>query len=89
MGGDELTVVLVIGILFIVGGIVLLTRIIVSAVQRHHGRTIASSVVSEMLARGMSPQDIVAILKAMGLDDPPDRLHLTHSSGKSRQEARE
>jgi hypothetical protein len=89
MTGDELTVVLIIGTIAVVGGIVFLTRIIVSAVQRHHGRMVASSVVAEMLDRGMAPQDIVAILKAMGLEDPPDRSNvLIHSWQQKHQEAR-
>jgi hypothetical protein len=46
---------------------------VIRAVQRYREREIASSVVADMLDRGIAPQEIVAVLKAMGLEAPPGR----------------
>jgi hypothetical protein len=51
-------------------GAVALTALIIRAVQKHREHQIASSVVLEMLDRGIAVEEIVAVLKAMGLEDP-------------------
>jgi len=38
------------------------------AVQRYRDREIAASVVENMLERGIGPQEIIAVLKAVGLE---------------------
>lgn len=54
-------------------GAAALTALIIRAVQRYRERQIASSVVLEMLDRGIAPEEIIAVLKAKGLEDPQGR----------------
>jgi len=53
-------------------GLIALAALVIKAVQRYREHEIAASLVSEMLARGVAPQDIVSILKAMGIEPPPE-----------------
>jgi pentatricopeptide repeat protein len=45
---------------------------LIRAIQRHRELETASSLVLEMLDRGISPEDITAVLKTMGLEPPAD-----------------
>jgi len=54
-------------------GLVALAALIIRAVQRYREHQIASSVVLEMLDRGIAAEEIVAVLKAMGLEAPEGR----------------
>jgi len=69
----DLTVVLIVPTVGLVVGVVALAALVIQAVQRYREREIAASLVSEMLARDLAPQEIISILKAMGLDMPQER----------------
>jgi hypothetical protein len=69
----DLAAVLVVVSMIVVVGLVSVISVVVTAIQRQREREVAASVVSEMLDRGAAPQDIVAVLKAMGSDEPPAR----------------
>jgi len=68
---NDVSVVLIIPILGVLLTLVILGGWIISAVQRHREREIAASVVDHMLDRGVAPQEIVAVLRAMGLKEMP------------------
>ncbi len=70
---SDLAMVLCVPAVVLVVGLVALTSQIIRAVQKHRERQIASSVVLEMLERGIAAEEIVAVLKAMGLEDPQGR----------------
>jgi len=70
---SDLTVVLIVPTVGLVVGVVALAALVIRAVERYREREIAASLVSEMLAHGVAPQEIVSILKAMGLDAPQER----------------
>ena len=69
---SDLAAVLVVPVLALSVGLIALIALAIKAVQRYREREIAAALVSEMLARGVAPQEIVAILKAMGLEPPPE-----------------
>ncbi len=69
----DLTVVLIVPTAGLVVGVVALAALVIRAVERYREHEIAASLVSEMLARDVAPQEIIAILKAMGLDAPQER----------------
>ena len=69
----DLTMVLILPTVALLVGVVALAAMVIRAVERYREREIAASLVSEMLARDVAPQEIVAILKAMGLDAPQER----------------
>jgi hypothetical protein len=50
-----------------------LAALVIHAVARYREQEIAATLVSEMLARDVPPQEIASILKAMGLDAPHRR----------------
>ncbi len=72
LNSGDLTVVLLLPAVGLVIGLISLIALVIRAVQRYREQEIAASLVSEMLARGVSPQDIISILKAMGLEPPPE-----------------
>ena len=71
---DDLVAVLVVTVLFgscmLVGAI----GIIATAVRRYHARQLATSLILEMLDRGMTADEIVRILTAAGMQDQQDDL---------------
>lgn len=77
LNGGDLTAVLLVAASLLMATLIALGTSVISAVQRHYGQVIASSVVAQMLDRGAAPQEIVAVLKAMGLETPPDRRRLS------------
>jgi len=75
---DVLFMVFAVATLVFTVGLVALAFRIISAVQRHREREMvrreremAASMVAHMLDREIAPQDIVDVLKAMGLETPP------------------
>lgn len=50
------------------GGLVLIVAQIIRGVNRYREREIAAAVVAEMLDRGIASGEIIAVLKAMGLE---------------------
>ncbi len=69
----DLAAVLIVPTVGLVVGVVALAALVIKAVQRYREQELAGWLVSEMLARGVAPQEIVSILKAMGLDAPQER----------------
>jgi hypothetical protein len=69
----DLAAVLIVPTVGLVVGVVALAALVIKGVQRYREQELAASLVSEMLARDVPSQEIVAILKAMGLDAPPER----------------
>lgn len=70
LSGGDLTVVLLLPTVFLIIGLVLVTGIGIKGYQHYRERQIASTVVVEMLDHGMTCEEIVAVLKAMGLEEP-------------------
>jgi hypothetical protein len=68
LGPDNLTGALITTVIVVGIAMTLLTLIVVSARERHHRNEIASSVVADMVARGMAAEEIIAVLNAMRLD---------------------
>lgn len=68
LSGSDLTAVLIIVPVVVVVGIIGLAALIAAAIQKHRDREIAAAVVAEMLDRNMPPEEIIAVLKAMGLE---------------------
>ncbi len=68
--GDLEDVLIVVAVVLAVG-LLGLAGLIILAVQRYREREIAASVVADMLDRGIAPQEIIAVLKAMRLEASP------------------
>ncbi|MCX7425492.1 MAG: hypothetical protein NTW96_07695 [Planctomycetia bacterium] len=91
MSPSDLPIVLTVPVILLGG---MLTAVIVYAItafQRHREKDLATTLVLEMLDRGIPPAEIAAILKTMGLDQPPEgrtsRLRLIlRSRGRSASE---
>ena len=65
---SDLTVVLITFAALMLIGVVSVVAQVIRAIHRHREREIAAAVVAEMLDRKIAPQEIVAVLKAMGLE---------------------
>lgn len=52
----------------LLGGLVLIVAQIIRGINRYREREIAAAVVAEMLDRGIASEEIIAVLKAMGLE---------------------
>ena len=70
---SDLAVVLCVPAMALVVGLIVLTARIIIAIQRYHERRVAASLVLDMLDRGISPQEIEGVLKAMGAEIPAQR----------------
>jgi hypothetical protein len=70
---DDLAMVLLLSTVALVLGVVALAGLVIRAVARYRKQELAATLVSEMLARDVPPQEITSILKAMGLDAPHER----------------
>ena len=66
-GSDLSAVLILVPVVFVVG-VIGLAGLIAAAIQRHRDREIAAAVVAEMLDRGIAPEEIIAVLRAMGLE---------------------
>ncbi len=84
LSSSDLPVVLTVTPIVLMALLVSTTILIVKIVQRHRELQTASDLVLEMLDRGIEPQEIAAVLKAMGLDEPTEsrlkhRVRRSHS----------
>jgi hypothetical protein len=70
----DLTAVLTVTVMVALGIVAVVARLIADGVRRHHERELATSLVLEMLDRGMTADDIVRVLSAAGLEDRGDEL---------------
>ena len=70
---SDLAMVLTVPAVGLVVGVIALAALVIRAIQRYREHQIAASVVVEMLERGMTAEDIVAVLKAIGLEEPQGR----------------
>jgi hypothetical protein len=80
VNSGDLAAVLVVVPVVVVLGVLGLVALVIAAVQRYRDRQIAWAVVTDMLERGIPPAEIIAVLKAMNLQSPPElsagnRLH--------------
>ena len=64
----DLATLLTIVTVALLGGLVLIVAQIIRGINRYREREIAAAVVAEMLDRGIAPEEIIAVLKAMGLE---------------------
>ena len=69
----DLTTVLIVLAALIVVGVVGVTAQVIRAIHRHRERETAAAVVAEMLDRNIAPQEIIAVLKAMGLEGTAEK----------------
>lgn len=69
----DMAAVIIVPILAIAGVLAMLAILIVTAVQHYREREIAATVVMEMLERGLGTEEIIAVLKAMGLEPNDSR----------------
>ncbi len=69
----DLAEVLTVGLLIVVVGLVALVSVAIGAFTRFRERQIASTVVLEMLDRGIATEEIIKVLRAMGLERTIDR----------------
>ncbi|NLS93572.1 MAG: hypothetical protein GXX96_15545 [Planctomycetaceae bacterium] len=69
---SDLAVVLLVPAVTLVAGVIIISALIIRAVQRNRERETAAAVVAEMLDRGIATEEIIAVLKAMGLEGSPD-----------------
>jgi hypothetical protein len=68
----DLAMVLTLGIMFGVGGLIAVTMIITQCVRRHYKQQMVTSLILDMLDRGMSADDIVRVLSAVGMQEEAD-----------------
>lgn len=73
LSSPDLVQVLVLGGGFLVAIVLGLGISITAALQRHWEQERAANLVLQLLERGVSPEEISSILRAMGLDQPPNR----------------
>ncbi len=69
--GDLAFVLLIPSVILLIGLIVIVSQVI-QAYQRNRERETAGAAVAEMLDRGMGSEEIIAVLKAMGLESTPE-----------------
>lgn len=69
----DLAALLIVGTLALTVGVVGVASQIVAAFWRHREREVAAAVIANLLDRGLAPQEIIAVLQAMGLNAPPKR----------------
>jgi hypothetical protein len=74
-GGDLATVFIVVP-LMLAGLIAVLVIGIAQILRRYYERRMATTVILEMLDRGMPTEDIVRVLTAAGLEDKPERQNI-------------
>ena len=74
-GSDLSAVLIIVPVVFVVGTLGL-AGLIATAIQRHRDREIAAAVVAEMLDRGIAPEEIIAVLKAIGLEGSREHLKI-------------
>ena len=74
MSSQDLPTVITISIIFLGGMLTAVTIYAITAFQRHREKDLATTLVLEMLDRGIPPAEIAAILETMGLDQPPEGL---------------
>jgi pilus assembly protein TadC len=67
--GDELVAIWILGLGSLVMGLIAMTTIITQSVRRHYKQQMVTSLILEMLDRGMSAEDIVRILSAVGMQE--------------------
>lgn len=65
---SDLAAVLTIVVVAVTGVVIVVVALVIRAIHRYREREIAAAVVAEMLDRGIASQEIVAVLKAMGLE---------------------
>jgi hypothetical protein len=68
--GPDLPVVVLICVLVVAVITVGLVSLGVATWQRHHERELAASIVAGMLDRGFSPEEVVRVLEAAGMNRP-------------------
>ena len=72
----DLAVVITLACFLAFSGVVSVTIVIAQNWRKHYQGEMATTVVLEMLERGMSADEIKGVLKAMGMEDQEGRVVL-------------